>query len=461
MTEKANCAACSAKGNQDTSRGIIPQSFVDAKMRSLGISSMETATIRELSRLAREVEAESGVEFVHMEMGVPGLTPSSIGINAEIEALQRGVAQFYPPVEGFPFLKEALSSFVEAFVGVKVPTECCVPTVGSMQGGMAAFLVTNRCHADRQRLLFIDPGFPVQKQQLRMLGFEYDTFDVYNHRGAAPLTKKLTEYLEKGHTSAILYSNPNNPSWVCLTEEELEAIGKLATKYQVPVIEDLAYFAMDFRKDLSRPYKPPYQATVARYTDMWLMLISGSKAFSYAGQRVGSLVVSPTLFKQEFPNLKHYFPGNTFGRALIYGALYGLSSGVAASVQHGFAALLDAAVKGQYDFVADVREYERRAARMKEIFQKHGFRVVYDRDGDQPLADGFYFTIGYPGLGGGELLYELIRWGITAIALSTTGSERTEGLRACVSFVSPHQYEILEQRLTAFHSYQQGRGIKG
>ena len=56
----------------------------------------------------------------------------------------------------------------------------------------------------------------------------------------------------------------------------------MANKYDVIVIEDLAYFAMDFRKDLGCPFEPPYQASVARYTDNYIMQISGSKAFSYA-----------------------------------------------------------------------------------------------------------------------------------------------------------------------------------
>ena len=89
-------------------------------------------------------------------------------------------------------------------------------------------------------------------------------------------TGKLSE---KGNISAIIYSNPNNPSWICLKEEELRIIGELATLYDVIVLEDLAYFAMDFRQDLSKPYQPPFQPSVAHYTDNYVLLISGSKAF--------------------------------------------------------------------------------------------------------------------------------------------------------------------------------------
>lgn len=429
----------------------IARELVEKHLAAMGIKDMAEATIRQLSRLAHDLEHASGEEFIHMEMGVPGLEPSSLGIEAEVKALREGCAQKYPPVDGFPELKRAVAKFVENFVGVAVSPEGCVPTVGSMQGGMAAFLLVNRCHAKRDRVLFIDPGFPVQKTQLRMLGMPYDTFDVYNYRGDK-LRGKLESYLKSGRTSAILYSNPNNPSWVCLTETELATIGELSQTYGVPIIEDLAYFCMDFRTDLSKAGEPPYQPSVARYCDRWIMLISGSKAFSYAGQRVGALVVSDALRTTHYEELGKYFPSEVFGQALVYGALYGLSSGVASSVQRGFTALLEAANEGRYDFVEEVREYGRRAVRMREIFERYGFKVVYDRDGEQPLAHGFYFTLSYPGLGGGELLRALIEFGVSAISLGSTGSERTEGLRACVSHVSPTQYELLESRMAGFQA---------
>ena len=45
-------------------------------------------------------------------------------------------------------------------------------------------------------------------------------------------------------------------------------------------------------------------------------------------------------------------------------------------------------------------------------------------DMDEPIADGFYFTISYPGMTGKELLEELLYYGISAISLDITGSDR-------------------------------------
>ena len=429
----------------------IPSNIVKEQIAASGLTQVGKGSIREIVRLVSNIEQASGQRFVRMEMGVPGLEPPQVAIEAEIAALRKGVASKYPVIDGIPELKREMARFVKNFIGVEVNEQGCVPTVGSMQGGMAAFLLTNRCVAQKDTVLFIDPGFPVQKQQLRVLGMKYETFDVYQHRGDK-LRPKLEEYLQRGNISAIIYSNPNNPSWICFSESELQTIGELANRYEAIVIEDLAYFAMDFRKDLSHPGQPPYQSTVAKYTNRWLMLISSSKAFSYAGQRIGCMVVSNELYTQRFPDLLRYFSSDIFGRALIYGALYPLSSGVAHSVQYGMAAMLKAANEGQFNFVDQTREYGEKAKIMKRLFTENGFEIVYNMDEDKPLADGFYFTIAYPGLSGEQLIEELLYYGVSAIALSTTGSERTEGLRACVSQVGRDQFPALEERLKAFRA---------
>lgn len=425
----------------------ISKDVIDGAIESIGIRDFSRATIREVVAVAQKAEAVSGVEFIKMEMGVPGLPPAAPGLKAQIAALERGIPQLYPNINGLPELKEEASRFIKAFIGVDVAAEGCVPVCGSMQGTYASFL-TSAQSRENGTILFIDPGFPVQKQQCVVMGVPYETFDVYDFRGEK-LGPKLESYLEKGNIAAIVYSNPNNPSWVCLREDELKTIGELATKYDVVVLEDLAYFAMDFRKDLSTPFQPPYQPTVARYTDNYVLLISGSKAFSYAGERIGVTCISDRLYNREYPLLTRKYSNGRFGPVFIHRVLYALSSGTSHSAQYALAAMLKAATDGEYDFRGVVSEYGRRAKLLKEIFVRHGFTIVYDKDLDEPVADGFYFTIGYPGMTGGELARELMYYGVSAITLDTTGSNQ-QGLRVCTSFIKDHQYDILEERMKIF-----------
>jgi len=416
---------------------------------SIGIPRPGASSIREISHLVNKIEKNTGIKFIRMEMGVPGLPAPSIGIEAEIAALKKGVASLYPDISGIEPLKKETARFIKLFLNVDIDPEGCIPTVGSMMGGMVSFLVANRNDRTKEGTLFIDPGFPVQKQQVKMLGHEYSSFDIYNHRGKK-LKEKLESYLASGKISSLLFSNPNNPSWICLTEEELAIIGELSRKYDVIVIEDLAYFGMDFRKDYSIPGKAPFQPTVAHYTDEYIMLISSSKIFSYAGQRIGMMAISDKLFDRSYPDLLRYYSTDKFGHSAIFGALYGLSAGVTHSVQYGLAALIKAVNDGEYKYRNDLMEYGEKARIMKKLFISNDFQIVYDKDLDEPLADGFYFTIAYPGLSGDRLIEELLCYGISAISLITTGSDRPDGLRACVSQVPREQFGDLELRLKKF-----------
>lgn len=428
---------------------IVNSEEIDSIVRELEIEDIRSASIRQIGAVVRAAEARTGVEFIHFEMGVPGLPPSAVGVKAECEALQRGVASVYPIIDGIPEIKEQASRFVKAFVDADIARQGCIPTAGSMQASFASLMIASQLDAKRDTVLYIDPGFPVQKMQAQVIGVKIASFDLAGFRGKA-LEEKLESYYAQGNICAVLYSTPNNPTWMSLTDEELEIIGRLSAKHDVIVVEDLAYMTMDFRRDMSKPFEPPFQPSVSRYTDNYILLISASKIFSYAGQRIALACISNKLYARHYDALKQRYGIPRFGAAFAYAFLYTFSSGVSHSAQCAMAAMLKAACDGEYDFVGDIKEYARRTARIKDIFARNGFNVVYDTDGEEPVSDGFFFTIGYKDMPGGELLKELLYYGISGIDLATTGALRN-GIRACSSNIKPHHYALLEERLKLFN----------
>lgn len=407
------------------------------------------ATIRQFVSVVSAIEQATGERYIRMEMGVPGLTPSQIGTEAERKALLTGIASQYPNITGIDPLKKEAARFIKAFVDLDISPDCIVPTVGSMQGAFVSLLAVTQMRPERDTVLFIDPGFPVQKQQVKVIGGKLDHFDVADFR-EEKLGPKLESYLAKGNIAAVVFSNPNNPSWMCLTESELRTIGELATRYDTVVIEDLAYLNMDFREDRSQPFRPPYQPSVARYTKNYLLLLSSSKIFSYAGQRGALVVLSDELAARNFDGFAaRYGSDGNFGRTFVHSILYAMSAGVTHSVQYAMAAMFKAASDGEFNYVEQVREYGRRAQRVKEIMLRNGFHIVYDKDCEQQVGDGFFFTFGYKDMTGEQLINKLIYYGISAITLDSTGSAR-QGLRGCTSNISDDQYEELDKRLKLF-----------
>lgn len=419
-------------------------------MGMMHIPNIASATIRQIMALATRLQDHLGEEFVHLEMGNPGLPASQAGIEAEREALAAGIANQYPNIAGIKPLKDAGSDFLKAFFDIDIPGRCIVPTVGSMQGTFTLFLLMGQRIPGKDTILFLDPGFPAQHNQVKLLGLGHRSVDIYDCRGEK-LEERLEEALADGRVSAIIYSNPNNPAWTNLTDTEFRILARMAEKHDLILLEDNAYLGMDFRRRYGVPYTEPYIPTVAKYTDRCILLVSASKIFSYAGQRISMVCVSPAAADRRYKFLEEFYEMPTLLDAYIYGVLYCASSGTAHSAQHAYAAMLRKAVNGELDFVAETREYGRRAGLAKQLFLDNGFHLVYALDGGQPISDGFFFTVGYPGLTGAELQSELLRYGVATISLPSTGS-RQEGVRVCVSLLnSPEIFDRLGRRLAMFH----------
>jgi len=428
----------------------VSQEQLNREMDGMNIPDITSATIRQILALANRLENHLGQPFVHLEMGNPGLPASDIGIEAAREALLRGIANQYPNIAGIKPLKENGSKFLKAFLDIDIPDRCIVPTVGSMQGTFTLFILLSQRIPGKDTVLFLDPGFPAQHHQAKLLGLKQESLDVYDCRGEA-LEARLEQALSKGNITAILYSNPNNPAWFNFTSVEHEIIGRMADKYDAIVLEDHAYLGMDFRQRYGVPYTAPFVPTVAKYTKNCILLVSASKIFSYAGQRIAMVCMTPEVYDRKYEALSSFYDMPAFGDAYIFGVLYCASSGVAHSAQYGFAEMLKASVEGRLDFVEVSKDYGRRAAIAKKLFTDNGFYIVYDRDGDQPISDGFFFTVGYPGFTGAELQKTLLRYGVSTISLPSTGSKQ-EGLRVCVSMLTtPETVNALEERLAAFH----------
>ena len=414
---------------------------------------VRSASIREMNKLVNAIEEKLDVRFIRMEFGIPGLPANPIAIEAERQALiERQVGHIYAPFEGIPPLKKEASRFIKLFMNIDIPPSCCIPTVGAMEGCFASLALASRLRRGADTVLCLEPGFPVNKLQMRFLGVKNESIDFYDHRGDK-LLRAVEERAKRGDICAILWSSPNNPSWIVLKESELQGLGRICDDHGLIAIEDLAYFGMDLRQDYTRPGEPPYQPTVMRYSKHGICIISSSKMFSYAGQRIAITVVSPELMERESSDLVQNYGTANIGHAFVHGVLYPITACVPETPQYGLLALLQAANAGERSLWEPAREYARRAKLMKKLFFENGFTLVYDNDLGEPLADGFYFTVAYPGFeNGADLLGELLHYGISAITLETTGSCRTEGLRACVSMTRPDQFPVLEERLRKFHS---------
>ena len=122
----------------------IDREIVEREIDALEVPDIGNASIREIVQLVSSIEGATGERYIRMEMGVPGLPPAKIGVEAEIAALRNNVAAAYPRIDGIQTLKDETARFVKLFMDIDVKPEGCIPTVGSMEGSYATFLVCGR-----------------------------------------------------------------------------------------------------------------------------------------------------------------------------------------------------------------------------------------------------------------------------------------------------------------------------
>ena len=119
---------------------IFSEELVEKAARECRVADLSRATIGEILLVAQYLEKETGIPFIRMDQGSPGLPVNQAGVEAEKAALDRGVGSQYPAAAGVPELKYEASRFVKAFLNVDISARSCVPTVGSVAGSYGSFI---------------------------------------------------------------------------------------------------------------------------------------------------------------------------------------------------------------------------------------------------------------------------------------------------------------------------------
>ena len=153
---------------------VFSEELVASVVKELQIADLAHATIGEVLLVASRLEQQTGIPFIRMDQGSPGLPANRVGVEAEKAALDRGVGAQYPAADGIPELKREASRFVKAFVDIDISPRACIPTTGSVAASFGAFVITTQCVPGKDKVLFIDPGFPIQKSQLRIIGAKWE-----------------------------------------------------------------------------------------------------------------------------------------------------------------------------------------------------------------------------------------------------------------------------------------------
>lgn len=266
---------------KDTQTAFDPAAFQAARLGLVPFSG-----IRRVFDKVKELEA-SGHDVIHWQIGRPDFdTPSHIK-KAAIAALERGEVHYAPNL-GIPALRRAIGLRTTIDTGIPVDGEKQVVVMAGANEGifvsMQAFLnpgdeaiVPSPNWHHYKSCIALAGGVPVEVPTSEQNGFALDPDDV--ERRITPRTRMLC------------ITSPGNPTGCVYSRETLEALARIAMKYNLLVMSDEIYARIYYGSEPSAPsiYSIPGMA------ERTIIINGFSKTYAMDGWRLGWTVASESL----------------------------------------------------------------------------------------------------------------------------------------------------------------------
>jgi aspartate aminotransferase len=243
-----------------------------------------TETAFEAAARARALEA-TGREVIHLEIGEPDFdTPRHIS-EAAASALLDDAMTHYTPAPGIEPLREAIADEARRNKRIEASPEQVIVTPGAKPIMFYAMLAVVD---EGDEVIYPNPGFPIYESMASFVG---------GRPVAAPLRESndfrmdVNEVasLVTDRTRMIVINSPQNPTGSILTDDDLDAIARLAVERDLVVLTDEIYGRLQYEG------KPRSIATLPGMAERTITLDGFSKTYAMTGWRLGYGIVPEWL----------------------------------------------------------------------------------------------------------------------------------------------------------------------
>lgn len=214
---------------------------LEEKFMKLGVDNAPGQEVRRKDA-ACDIRGEkipgTPVDFSHGDVDAHKPIPGSIDLFCE--AYEAGGKQAYTEYRGSMSIRRGLAAKVSAFTGKNIDAENIIIAPGT-QG--ALFLAMGAVVGRDDKVAIVEPDYFANRKIVEFLDgvvvpvqMRYETA-----KEGAGIDLAGLESVFKDGVKVFLFSNPNNPTGVIYSPEEIREIARLATKYDVTVIADQLY----------------------------------------------------------------------------------------------------------------------------------------------------------------------------------------------------------------------------
>lgn len=233
------------------------------------------------------------VDFSHGDVDVDAFAPTPGAFEAFADGVQRGGEQAYTEYRGAASLRELIAQRLAEFTGHPVSAERELIITPGTQG--ALFLSLGATVVPGDKVVIVRPDYFANRKIVEFLGgvAVYVDLAYLDRSDGAGLDLSQLEAAFEGGAKVFLFSNPNNPTGVVYSADEIRAIAALAGRHGATVIVDQLYSRLR--------YDGTHYAHLRAEdidADHVVTIMGPSKTESLSGYRLGVAFGAPTLIER-------------------------------------------------------------------------------------------------------------------------------------------------------------------
>lgn len=266
--------------------------YITEKFAKLGVDNAPGQEVRQsvsnLKLIGDKIEGIP-VDFSHGD--VDAFVPTPGAFEKFTEGYKKGGAQAYTEYRGKDFIREQLALDLSEFTGAPVNASDGLILTPGTQG--ALFLAMGSVIGRGDKVAIVEPDYFANRKLVEFFDGELVpiNMDYMKYTDRAGLNLEQLEQAFKDGVKLFQFSNPNNPTGVIYSRDEIIEIAKLAEKYGATVIVDELYSRQIFD---NHPYTHLRAQNIVN-PDNLITIIGPSKTESLSGFRLGAAFGSPKL----------------------------------------------------------------------------------------------------------------------------------------------------------------------
>lgn len=257
---------------------------IEQKFQKLGVEHAPGQEVRQKTdeiELRGEKIAGTPVDFSHGDVDAHEPIPGSL--DRFIEGVKEGGKQAYTEYRGRLDIREETAKNLSQFTGSSIDADRNLIITPGTQG--ALFLAMGSTIARGDKVAIVAPDYFANRKLVEFFDGEVVPIDMnyFETTSGAGLDLTQLEDAFKSGVKLFIFSNPNNPTGVIYSADEIRQIATLAEQYGVTLIVDQLYSRQIFE---GREYTHLCAQNITNPENV-ITIMGPSKTESLSGYRLG------------------------------------------------------------------------------------------------------------------------------------------------------------------------------